>query len=129
MNGQWRTAGPLDGSVVEDVVDVAVAVSHEVDPQPQVGDPRNERRRSAHAGIEDQRILRMAVPQQVGVRLPRAERSNLDPDAVRRVGSHPIALDDGLLGHDSADGTGVPASFSPKARARSAARTSATSVS
>ena len=94
----------------------------------QVGDPRNERRRSAHAGIEDQRILRMAVLRKVGVRLPRAERSNPDPDAVRRVGSHPIALDDGLLGHDSADARRA-ASFSPKARARSAARTSATSVS
>ena len=83
MNGQWRTAGPLDGSVVEDVVDVAVAVSHEVDPQPQVGDPRNERRRSAHAGIEDQRILRMAVPQ--GRRSPATGRT-LQPDR-RRAGS------------------------------------------
>ena len=102
MDRERRLAGSHERRVVEDVVDVAVGVGDEMEAQPVRGDAFHERCRGSHARIEHQGVGGAAVPDEVGVRLPRAERADLQAHAVIGVwcgDSGP--LDDGAVAHST----------------------------
>jgi hypothetical protein len=85
MDGERRARRPHQGRVVEDVVDVPVRVGNEVQVQAIGGHALDERLRGTHSGVEDERIGRVAVPDEIRVRLPRTERGDLHPHAVLEI--------------------------------------------
>ena len=102
MDRQRCPRGLDERRVVEDVVDVPVRVRDEVQPQPTRLRALHERLRGAHAGVDNERLGRASVPDEVGVRLPWPEGADLDPHGVRAVlGRNALALDDRLIGHCS----------------------------